>query len=75
MRWTKGKPASKAPVGVVLLVAFDPLPDSNRDHPVYATMKARHGWDRFARPCLQWDFYPGPRSSDSTPTRYWELPR
>jgi len=78
MRWTKGKPAAKAPTGVPLLVAFDPTPYEARNEgrkPWFATMKARNGWDRFARPCLQWDFYPSGSGSDlATPSRYWELP-
>lgn len=69
MKWTKGKPAAKAPVAVVLLCVFD-----YDGKTMYATMKARNGSDRFANPALEWAFYPSGARSDTSPSRYWLLP-
>lgn len=70
MRWTKGKPATQAPVGKVVLVAFD-----DPERPTwFATMKATHGWDRYGERALTWAFHPSGAHSAWAPSRFWLLP-
>ena len=70
MRWTKGKPASQAPFGVVVLAAFDPHPyDPVGRKTYYRTAVHRnlvsgprfYGW-------------PGEVVLDRQPDRFWTLP-
>lgn len=77
MRWTRGKPASKAPAGVPLLVAFD-NPDSGAAR--YVTAKVRvetwhYGDGENTTPMERriWAYLDG-RHMEFAPDRFWILP-
>ena len=73
MRWTKGKPANKAPLGVPVLARYGEL-----NRPRYAVVIRTRGPDQSysgsePTPSYQWAYQPGGAMADE-PARIWQLP-
>jgi hypothetical protein len=77
MRWTKGKPAAKAPFGEVVLGAFDPTPEEREfgRKTYYRTVLRRQGPRVNGEATAYFVGWPSEQSLMRQPDRYWELPK